>query len=376
MRKEKKLRFVTIFPRSENIHLIKDVGMIPYILYKFYGYDATLVGYTNPEKMPYLNNEVEGLKYISVKKTSNEVWDFLKYIIKNARKIDVLQLYHVTSNENFRWMIAYKILNPKGKIYLKLDAGKDITKDFEFNAHNIKAAIKRICLKRCKLISIETQQLAKQLTAEWKIDVSYITNGYYSKESNQEIRFSDKENIICTVGRLGSEQKNTEELIDAFIAFSKNNASWKLRLIGPTENNIEEYLERAFIKYPYIKDKITLCGLIEDRDRLKDEYVRAKIFCLTSRWEGFAIVFAEALENGCFIVTSDVDGARERIDNGKYGRIYPIEGKDQLIRILLDVTDNEDLLKTNCVLSQKYAKENYYWPNICQKIDYLLRVEE
>lgn len=376
MKKEKKIRFVTVFPRCENIHLIKDVGMIPYILHKFYGYDSTVVGYTDAGEMHYLNSAVKGLKYVTIKRTDNEVWDFLKYIIKNARKIDVLQLYHVTSNENFRWMIAYKLLNPKGKIYLKLDAGRDITKDFDFNASNLKMSLKRLCLKNCKLISIETKLLAELLTKEWKLNISYVTNGYYNENADDVIPFDKKENIICTVGRLGSEQKNTEELIDAFIEFSKNHIGWKLRLIGTTENNIEEYVEQVFDKYPNVKDKIIFCGLIENRDKLKKEYERAKIFCLTSRWESFAIVFAEALENGCFIVTSDVDGARERVDNGKYGRIYPIEDSAKLISVLSEVADNDELLRANCELSQKYAQDNYYWPNICKKIDYLLRVDE
>lgn len=373
MNKINKIRFVTIFPRCENVHLIKDVGMIPYIMHKFYGYESTIVAYANERDLPYLNNEVKGLKYQSVKKTTNETRDFLKYIIKNAKKIDVLQLYHVTSNENYRWMLAYKILNPKGKIYLKLDAGKDITRDFDYNASNFKMLVKRYCLKKCKLISIETKQLAEMLSKEWNIKISYITNGYYNHGFEKIVSYDQKENIICTVGRLGSKQKNTEELIDAFTVFSENHKDWKLRLIGHTENNIEEYLERKISIYPYLKDRITLCGLIEDREQLKKEYEMAKIFCLTSRWESFAIVFVEALVNGCFIVSSDIDGARERIDNGKYGRIYPIEEKKQLISILSEIANNDDLLKSNCYSSQEYARENYYWPSICEKIDYLLR---
>ncbi len=39
--------FVTIFPRSENVHLTKDVGAIPYTFHRHLGYDSTVVSDDN-----------------------------------------------------------------------------------------------------------------------------------------------------------------------------------------------------------------------------------------------------------------------------------------------------------------------------------------
>jgi hypothetical protein len=47
--------FVTIFTETENFHLVKDVGQIPYFMYKTEGYDAELISYKNNEEYPYLN---------------------------------------------------------------------------------------------------------------------------------------------------------------------------------------------------------------------------------------------------------------------------------------------------------------------------------
>ena len=41
------MNFVTLFLPTENFHLTKDVGMIPYIMYKYYGYNSTIVSYDN-----------------------------------------------------------------------------------------------------------------------------------------------------------------------------------------------------------------------------------------------------------------------------------------------------------------------------------------
>ena len=56
------MNFVTLFLRMKNVHLLKDVGMIPYILHRDYGVDSTMVSMKNEEKYPFLNKEVSGLK--------------------------------------------------------------------------------------------------------------------------------------------------------------------------------------------------------------------------------------------------------------------------------------------------------------------------
>ena len=45
----KKIRFTTMFPLIENIHLVKDVGMIPYSMKKYFNYDSSIVTYKNLE---------------------------------------------------------------------------------------------------------------------------------------------------------------------------------------------------------------------------------------------------------------------------------------------------------------------------------------
>lgn len=37
------MRFVTLFPKGSNIHLMKDVGQIPYNLFKYHGIETVLV---------------------------------------------------------------------------------------------------------------------------------------------------------------------------------------------------------------------------------------------------------------------------------------------------------------------------------------------
>ncbi|MCY1237451.1 4-alpha-N-acetylgalactosaminyltransferase [compost metagenome] len=51
----------------------------------------------------------------------------------------------------------------------------------------------------------------------------------------------------------------------------------------------------------------------------------AKIFALTSIWEGFGNVLVQALAEGCSIVSTDCpNGPREILAKGKYGALVPV----------------------------------------------------
>ncbi len=66
-------------------------------------------------------------------------------------------------------------------------------------------------------------------------------------------------------------------------------------------------------------------GSIEDRETLRNEYAKAKIFAMTSRWEGFSIVKVEALSQGCYFVSTDIPSSRDILDYAvSFGELFPV----------------------------------------------------
>ncbi|GAB6168168.1 hypothetical protein JCM1393_06280 [Clostridium carnis] len=245
------MRFVTFFPELKSFHLKKDVGLIPILLKKYKGYDVKIVTYKNEEVYDYDKNSID-LEFI--KKKYGVIIDFSLYLIKNARKIDVLNLYHITSIRNFRWIMLYKILNNKGKVFLKLDADNNI-KLYDFNKNSIKQKLKNYILKKVDLITVENYTIKDYIEKEWKIDVKFLPNGFYD---NDEVStdFGNKSNIILTVGRIGTYQKATDILLEAFAKCNDKIENWKLIIVGDIDNEFKKYLNEYNSKYKNLLNKI------------------------------------------------------------------------------------------------------------------------
>jgi len=93
---------------------------------------------------------------------------------------------------------------------------------------------------------------------------------------------------------------------------------------------------------------------------------------LTSRYEGFALVLLEAMMNGCYIITSDVESSLDITDNQKYGNIFSIDAPSELAQCFSKTCNLENKIEENCDKVKNYAYEKFYWPTICKKIVSLL----
>lgn len=102
----------------------------------------------------------------------------------------------------------------------------------------------------------------------------------------------DKENLIISVGRWDSHQKNFPMLQTVLCDFLAANPDWSASVCGP-------YSERTISTMP--PGLVAMSGAI-DHKRVIDAMRRAKIFLMTSRHESFGIAAAEALCQGCSVV--------------------------------------------------------------------------
>lgn len=134
-----------------------------------------------------------------------------------------------------------------------------------------------------------------------------MPNGFdeeYLKEMNlHECTFKEKENLIITVGRLGTFQKNTEMLLRAL--GNVDLRDWKVILLGPYDENFKKIISSFYKENPEKHTSVEFIGAIYDKKELWEYYNKAKVFVFTSRYESYGLVFDEAIRFKNYIVSTD-----------------------------------------------------------------------
>ena len=200
--------------------------------------------------------------------------------------------------------------------------------------------------------------------------ISFSPRGF----AEVNVKFDDvpKENVILTVGRIGTDQKQNQTLLEAFAKVASDLPDWRVKLVGGVEESFKPYVKKYFAAHPELKERVIFTGLIADKIELLNEYKRAKIFCLTSNFEGAPNVAAEALFGGDFIITSAIDAASDMIDDNKCGRVFPIGNVAALAEIFLEVCRDEKLLLDGSRHAAAYAREQFDANKIVARLNYLL----
>lgn len=118
---------------------------------------------------------------------------------------------------------------------------------------------------------------------------------------------------IIAVGRLHS-QKGFDLLIEAFSLIATRIPNWHIDIYG---HGVDEKLLKTLIHTKKMEGRIILKGLT---DKIFDEYRRSQFFVLSSRYEGFGLVLAEAMACGIPCVSFRCEyGPEDIIDNGTDG---------------------------------------------------------
>lgn len=348
----------------------KDVILTPYYLTKFLECKGDFY-YGDNSGTVALPKEFRNLTLYDLHTKNSSFKLFLKLfmiIVRNHRNIKCLFTFHLTYISMILTVVL-KCLNKKSKVWIAADlnlnnAEQLVSHEFVFSS-GILGLLKRkfidMVFHKVDIYSMETMQYYRMfeplfLKKGWK-SLAYFPCSW--DEDGIPIGAKEKENIIITCGRLGSYQKNTEMLLKALVNVDLKD--WKVYLIGPmtgdfslaTENrNFREYVKAFFEKYPHIKEKVIFTGAIFDTHVLFEYFRKAKIFVLTSRYEGFGNVLAHARWNSDYIISTDVGGACDMTDNWKYGSKVEQDDAQGLALALNNVLSSYEQLKFSKQFSQ------------------------
>lgn len=363
------MKFVTFYPETKNVHLVKDIGMLPYKLHILYGYDSYVACYMDDEAYPFLDKQVKGLKLIKVeKKYSSRILNGLRFIRMNAGDIDILNIYHLNLS-SFFYAMYFKIKKKKGaKLYLKLDMSYAGLKTCL--AHNPVGLIKRNTIRLSDIISVEASQLQDTLKKCFSKKVANriirVQNGFFMPDKPEGFSYN-KEKVILTVGNLGTIEKATDTLLMGF-AKSAPYHEFKLRLIGSVAPDFKGYIDDFLKEHEDIADRIDFYGTVSDKEKLAQEYRKSAIFILPSRQEAFSLALIEAAGCGCYMITSDkVTAGYDVTARYRFGSCFIADDTDDLAKTIREVCSLNDF-DARASEIEEYTKEHFNWETILESL--------
>lgn len=249
---------------------------------------------------------------------------FLFYKEFRAHQFDIVQ--YSTPNASLYASIASKYANVPVRIYAQW--GIRYVGFFGIRRKIFKFIEKVICKASTNIraVSKKNRDFSIEEGLYKKEKVKILGNGgtigvalnefhyKYRQKYRKEIRNQynlNNEFLFGFVGRL-SKDKGADELLACIKNFNDENI--KLICIGPEED--DGSMDRELLQWAKNSKRVIFTGFIS-HDKLEKYYAALDCFVHPTYREGFGMVLQEAGIMGCPIITTDIPGASEVLENKK-----------------------------------------------------------
>jgi glycosyltransferase involved in cell wall biosynthesis len=180
-------------------------------------------------------------------------------------------------------------------------------------------------------------------TAPWLEPETYITSG---------------RKVLLAVGRL-DEGKQFDRLLDAFAMVAARYPLWDLVILG--EGPARDFLEQRVQQLELAK-RVVLPGRAGN---IGDWYVRADLYVMSSRFEGFPNSLAEAMAHGCAAVSYDCEtGPRDIIRHEQDGLLVTPVGDAAALATALGTLMGDEVKRKNMAGRAEEVRTRYSMSSI------------
>jgi len=301
---------------------------------------------------PFLSQVASNVKIIDLKSkhTKNSLFKLAKYLSehKPIAVVTALQQANVVAliANQLAWRFTTRII---ATLHINLSASKK-------NPTNNKARLLPFLIKHTYRWADQIVAVSNGVADDFSenigvsrssIKVIYnpvITSDVVQKATEQpDHRWfgGDSPPVVLAAGRLG-EQKNFGLLIEAFNII-KDLTNANLLILGEGEQR--ESLQKK-INECQLQSRVELHGFVSNPYSYMS---KAKVFAMSSIFEGLPTVLIEALYCGANLVSTDCpSGPREILQDGKLGGLVEVDNAQQLSKALLDaIQDSNEKNVTN-----------------------------
>ncbi|SUA60541.1 Mannosylfructose-phosphate synthase [Oligella urethralis] len=289
-----------------------------------------------------LNSRIK-IKCLKAKKMSLAVFEFSKFLKK--KNTDIVLSFMTDSN--IVAAISIMFLKRKPKLFLTKHSTYTKSENFFPKWLQLLAPyIVPVLYKRANKVICVTEGVAKDFQLRFNFPAESLEVIYNPLMAKEILDKSQKElepqailektigkKIILAIGRL-VPAKNFSLLINAFKELNAKQSS-HLVILG------EGYLRKELTEQIHnlgLNDNVDMPGFI---DNPYPWFKVADLFVLSSDYEGFGLVLAEALICGVPILSTNCEhGPSEILDNGKLGMLVPCGDMKSLVTGMISQLHN------------------------------------
>ena len=240
-----------------------------------------------------------------------------------------------------------EIRNPKSETNPKFKTlEKFQTEKFDIKTE-LRRKIQKYVAKNAHKIIVPSQYL-KKIVLRWGIDedkIKVIYNAFEAPalgKTKEELRkkLGLSGTVLISAGRL-VPWKGFDKLIEIMPEIIKEISDAKLYIIG---SGPERKALELKVKSLKLQDKVILTNQLAHKDTL--EYLKAgDVFVLNTGYEGFSHFLLEAMAMEIPIITTNVGGNPELIEDGKNGILAEYNNVEELKKKIIELIKNKTLKK-------------------------------
>jgi glycosyltransferase involved in cell wall biosynthesis len=285
--------------------------------------------------------------------------------ILQKQKIDIIHhMLPAVYNQSFDFLAIYRKQGKQPFVLGPISAHLYPRPVDEKGLNIITSVLHEKTIKNCDQLITVTDQVKKnysQIFDEKKIMT--IPLGVDTQRFKPEKRLHDGYEVELLFAGYLYKLKGIEYLLKALQILAKDRKGLKLRIIGdgPDKNSLVKLAESL-----KIRNKVIFEGLVPHY-LMPRYYQDCDIFCFPTLGEPFGKALIEAMACQKPVISSNVGGPAEIIENEKNGLLVSPADPESLASKITELLDDEKKTKQIAENARKTAVEKYSWTKIAEK---------
>lgn len=205
-----------------------------------------------------------------------------------------------------------------------------------WNKGRIFFTTEKLACKCLRLIIVNSNYLSALIQKKYQVPAQKVQRLYKAKEVDNE--FNTKSNLVPTILFVKNDylRGGLFNLVDALKLLS---TPFKLIIAGPHATSKQSILSYIGQQHQL---EVQFKGIVTPTE-VYDDMRKADIFCVPSTKEALGVANIEALAVGCTVISTQVGGIPEVLDNGNNGWLVPPNNPKALANAIKTALSNPEL---------------------------------